>query len=134
VKKSTKPLRFILVGIANTAIDFIVLLCLTAGGLPLVLSNILSTSVALTFSFFANRTFTFGSTGKKRSQAVRFLLVTLVGLWVLQPIVLVLAVPVLEGMLSREASIVVAKLIATVVSMVWNYLLYDSLVFRKSQR
>ena len=134
MKKSTKPLRFILVGIANTAIDFIVLLSLTAGGLPLVLSNILSTSVALTFSFFANRTFTFGSTGKKRSQAVRFLLVTLVGLWVLQPIVLVLAVPVLEGMLSREASIVVAKLIATVVSMVCNYLLYDSLVFRKSQR
>lgn len=134
MKKSTKPLRFILVGIANTAIDFIVLLSLTAGGLPLVLSNILSTGVALTFSFFANRTFTFGSTGKKRSQAVRFLLVTLVGLWVLQPIVLVLAVPVLEGMLSREASIVVAKLIATVVSMAWNYLLYDSLVFRKSQR
>ncbi len=134
MKKSTKPLRFILVGIANTAIDFIVLLSLTAGGLPLVLSNILSTSVALTFSFFANRTFTFGSTGKKRSQAVRFILVTLVGLWVLQPIVLVLAVPVLEGMLSREASIVVAKLIATVVSMLWNYLLYDSLVFRKPQR
>ena len=134
MKKSTKPLRFILVGIANTAIDFIVLLSLTAVGLPLVLSNIISTSVALTFSFFANRTFTFGSTGKKRAQAVRFLLVTLVGLWVLQPIVLVLAVPALEGMLSREASIVVAKLIATVVSMVWNYLLYDSLVFRKSQR
>ena len=35
---------------------------------------------------------------------------------------------------AREASIVVAKLIATVVSMVWNYLLYDSLVFRKPQR
>ncbi|BDU11169.1 sugar translocase [Aurantimicrobium sp. INA4] len=134
MKKSTKPLRFILVGIANTAIDFIVLLSLTAVGLPLVVANFISTSVALTFSFFANRSFTFGSTGKKRSQAVRFLLVTLVGLWVLQPIVLVLAVPALEGMLSREASIVVAKLIATVVSMVWNYLLYDSLVFRKPQR
>ena len=134
MKKSTKPLRFILVGIANTAIDFIVLLSLTTFGLPLVVANFISTSVALTFSFFANRNFTFGSTGKKRSQAVRFLLVTLVGLWVLQPIVLVLAVPVLEGMLSREASIVVAKLIATVVSMVWNYLLYDSLVFRKPQR
>ena len=134
MKKSTKPLRFILVGIANTAIDFIVLLSLTTFGLPLVVANFISTSVALTFSFFANRSFTFGSTGKKRSQAVRFLLVTLVGLWVLQPIVLVLAVPVLEGMLSREASILVAKLIATVVSMVWNYLLYDSLVFRKPQR
>ena len=134
MKKSTKPLRFIIVGIANTAIDFIVLLSLTAVGLPLVAANFISTSVALTFSFFANRTFTFGSTGKKRSQALRFLLVTLVGLWVLQPIVLVLAVPVLEGMLAREASIVVAKLIATVVSMVWNYLLYDSLVFRKPQR
>lgn len=133
MKKSTKPLRFIAVGVANTAIDFIVLLALTAWGMDLVIANIISTSVALTFSFFANRTFTFGSTGKKGGQILRFLLVTLVGLWVLQPIVLVLAVPVLEGFLSRELSIVVAKLAATVVSMVWNYLLYDSLVFKKDK-
>ena len=131
MKKSTKPLRFILVGLANTAIDFIVLLSLTAMGTWLIAANIISTSVALTFSFFANRTFTFGSTGKKRSQAVRFLAVTLIGLWVLQPIVLVLTVGPLEGLFSRETSIVIAKLLATVVSMVWNYLLYDSLVFRK---
>jgi putative flippase GtrA len=133
VKKSTKPLRFILVGLANTAIDFIVLLSLTAMGTWLIAANIISTSVALTFSFFANRTFTFGSTGKKRSQAVRFLAVTLIGLWVLQPIVLLLTVGPLEEFFSRETSIVIAKLLATVVSMVWNYLLYDSLVFRKKQ-
>ncbi|MEY4997648.1 MAG: hypothetical protein RLY59_1052 [Actinomycetota bacterium] len=133
MKKSTKPLRFILVGLANTAIDFIVLLSLTAMGTWLIAANIISTSVALTFSFFANRTFTFGSTGKKRSQAVRFLAVTLIGLWVLQPIVLLLTVGPLEEFFSRETSIVIAKLLATVVSMVWNYLLYDSLVFRKKQ-
>lgn len=133
MKKSTKPLRFILVGLANTAIDFIVLFSLTAMGTWLIAANIISTSVALTFSFFANRTFTFGSTGKKRSQAVRFLAVTLIGLWVLQPIVLLLTVGPLEEFFSRETSIVIAKLLATVVSMVWNYLLYDSLVFRKKQ-
>ncbi len=102
-------------------------------GTWLIAANIISTSVALTFSFFANRTFTFGSTGTKRSQAVRFLAVTLIGLWVLQPIVLLLTVGPLEEFFSRETSIVIAKLLATVVSMVWNYLLYDSLVFRKKQ-
>ena len=134
MKKSTQPLRFIVVGLANTAIDFIVLLALTAWGLELVLANILSTSIALTFSFFANRTFTFRSEGKKGGQILRFLIVTLIGLWVIQPIILVLTVPLLESFLSRELSIVVAKLVATVVSMVWNYLLYDSLVFRKDKQ
>ena len=131
MQRSSKPLRFIVVGIANTAIDFIVLLTLTALGIELIIANIISTSAALSFSFFANRSFTFASTGKKRSQILRFLLVTLVGLWVLQPVILLILVPPLETIFGTQISIVLAKLVATVVSMTWNYLLYDLLVFTK---
>ena len=131
MRTSSKPLRFILVGIANTALDFVVLLSLTALGVELVIANIISTTAALCLSFFANRTFTFGSTGKKRSQVLRFLLVTLVGLWLLQPVILLVLVPPLETIFAPQLSIVLAKLVATVVSMTWNYLLYDLLVFTK---
>lgn len=133
MRTSSKPLRFILVGIANTALDFVVLLSLTALGVELVIANIISTTAALCLSFFANRTFTFGSTGKKRSQVLRFLLVTLVGLWLLQPVILLVLVPPLETIFAPQLSIVLAKLVATVVSMTWNYLLYDLLVFTKSK-
>lgn len=131
MKSSAKPLRFILVGIANTAIDFFVLFGLTALGVELILANMISTSVALTFSFFFNRSFTFRSSGRKTSQILGFLAVTLVGLWVLQPLILVFFVPLLTPVFDRELSIIGSKMLATVVSMVWNYLLYDSLVFKK---
>ena len=131
MKSSAKPLRFILVGIANTAIDFFVLFGLTALGVELILANMISTSVALTFSFFFNRSFTFRSSGRKTTQILGFLAVTLVGLWVLQPLILVFFVPLLTPVFDRELSIIGSKMLATVVSMVWNYLLYDSLVFKK---
>ncbi|MFC7764908.1 GtrA family protein [Leucobacter soli] len=58
-----KPLRFVLVGLANTAIDFGLLFALRALGVPLVPANMISTAVALAFSFFANRSFTFRAAG-----------------------------------------------------------------------
>lgn len=131
MKSSAKPLRFILVGIANTAIDFFVLFGLTALGVELILANMISTSIALTFSFFFNRSFTFRSSGRKTTQIFGFLAVTLAGLWVLQPIILVFFVPLLTPVIGRDLSIIGSKMLATVVSMVWNYLLYDSLVFEK---
>ena len=80
-----KPLRFVLVGVLNTAIDFGALFALTALGLQVVPANMISTALALSFSFLANRSFTFGAAGGGGAvgQAVKFLLVTLFGLWVL---------------------------------------------------
>lgn len=128
-----KPLRFILVGVANTLIDFGVLFALTAWGLALVPSNMISTAVALAFSFVVNRSFTFASTGNPFGQAVKFLLVTLFGLWALQPLVLIAVTSMLDGPLGPHASLLVAKVAATIVSMVWNYLLYDRFVFPASR-
>ena len=131
-----KPLRFVLVGVLNTAIDFGALFALTALGLQVVPANMISTALALSFSFLANRSFTFGAAGGGGAvgQAVKFLLVTLFGLWVLQPLVLLAGTALLGDPLGPHASLLVSKVAATIVSMVWNYLLYDRFVFRSSSR
>lgn len=126
-----KPLRFVLVGVTNTLIDFGALFLLTAWGMAIVPANMIATALALTFSFFANRTFTFGATGNAVAQAVKFLAVTLFGLWVLQPLVLLAGMAILEQPLGERVALLVSKLAATIVSMVWNYLLYDRFVFRR---
>lgn len=128
-----KPLRFILVGAANTLIDFGVLFLLTAWGMNLVPANMIATGIALTFSFFVNRSFTFGSSGNPLAQAVKFVIVTLFGLWALQPLVLLAGMALLEEPLGERVALFVSKVAATIVSMVWNYLLYDRFVFREDR-
>jgi putative flippase GtrA len=63
IKKHESKIRFALVGGINTAIDFGILFLLTSFGLNKFVANFISTSVAFIFSFFANRSFTFKSTG-----------------------------------------------------------------------
>ena len=125
--------RFLLVGGANTLIDFAVLLGLTALGLGLWPANVVSTAVALVFSFFANRSFTFRSDAGGPRQVVLFLTVTLVGLWLLQPLVmqafLWLCSTVFPGILQPTVALVFAKLAATAVTLVWNFVLYRTVVF-----
>lgn len=130
LKKHESKLRFAFIGGINTAIDFGILFLLTALGLDKLVANFFSTSVAFVFSFFANRTFTFKSTGSAKKQFLPFLIVTLIGLWVLQPLV-ILGVTQLLHALNDSLALFIAKLIATIVSLVWNYILYSRFVFKK---
>ena len=130
LKKHESKLRFAFIGGINTAIDFGILFLLTALGLDKLVANFFSTSVAFVFSFFANRTFTFKSTGSAKKQFLPFLAVTLTGLWVLQPLV-ILAITQLLHSLDQALALFIAKLIATVVSLIWNYILYSRFVFKK---
>ena len=127
---SPQVLRFLVVGVLNTAIDVALLFLLTYLGVELWLANIFSTSVALLFSFVVNRSFTFKSTGNILRQIVPFLAVTLIGLWILQPLVLLRVTGLLNGVWPEYVGLFVAKMLATVVSMTWNYLLYNRLVFK----
>ena len=130
LKKHESKLRFAFIGGINTAIDFGILFLLTALGLDKLVANFFSTSVAFVFSFFANRTFTFKSTGSAKKQFLPFLIVTLIGLWILQPLV-ILAITQLLHSLDQALALFIAKLIATVVSLIWNYILYSRFVFKK---
>lgn len=127
---SPRLVRFVIIGVLNTAIDFVILFALTSAGMGLWLANIFSTSVALGFSFFANRSFTFKSTGKINRQVLPFLLVTLTGLWLWQPLVIFTVTNVIDAAWGSAIVLLIAKTLATVVSMTWNYLLYNRVVFR----
>jgi putative flippase GtrA len=132
LKKHAEKVRFGLVGIVNTGIDFGILFVLVALGLPIIASNFVSTSVALVFSFFANKSFTFKHEGKSTTkQIVLFFVITLIGLWIIQPLII-------EGVklatdsfsLNKFFVLLTGKLLATCASLVWNYLLYRKFVFK----
>lgn len=150
IKKHSEKFRFGIVGITSTAIDFVVLFTLVALGLPTLASNFVSTSVAMVFSFFANKSFTFKNDTAGKKHFVYFALITLVGLWVIQPVIIVgvewLSSPILtyncitETLVStfepwfKSNYIVIffAKCWATAASLVWNYLMYRKFVFKKN--
>lgn len=128
--------RFALVGAINTALDFGLLFLFKSLGLPAITANILSSSTAFLFSFVANRKFTFKSTGDNLvREMILFVVVTLFGLWVLQTLVIYCTLsPLTTLFASSEIGLLAAKLIATMVSLVWNYILYAKVVFTHTQR
>lgn len=134
---ATKPsvesqkVRFILVGGINTAIDFGLLFLLKTLGLPTVPANIISTTTAFCFSFFANKKYTFKSSDTNIAREITlFVAVTLFGLWVLQTLVIQLVVPFVAPIgWPSDVNVLIAKLCATVVTLIWNYLMYSRVVF-----
>lgn len=129
-RKHAKKLRFAIVGGTNTVIDFGILFVLTASGLDKIFANYISTSIALTFSFFANKKYTFKSEASTKRQIIPFLVVTLIGLWVIQPLIIWLYTSALGD---SSLALFVAKLLATVASLIWNYLLYSRYVFTEKK-
>jgi len=131
VKNKMQIGRFAIVGTINTAIDFGLLFLLTFLGLPKIAANTVSTGSAFVFSFFANKKYTFKSTNKNiKYEIISF--ITLFGLWVLQNGIIWLITPLIKNIISQEQlALFAAKLLATAVSLVWNYCLYDKVVFKK---
>lgn len=131
LEKHASKLRFALVGIANTTIDFGLLFILVALGLDKILSNYIATTAAFIFSFFANRSYTFKSAGNIKKQIILFSIVTLFGLWVIQPIVITVTTHGLANLdLSNEITLLISKVLATGITLVWNYVFYSKLVFK----
>jgi len=134
IKKHAEKIRFGIVGIVNTAIDVAILFTLRIFGLPAIPSNIISTSVALVFSFFANKTFTFKGKDKISSkQIIYFLIITLFGLWVIQSVIIEGTNLLLGSWFTNKYFVLlIGKLFATGASLVWNYLLYRKFVFKNN--
>jgi len=132
LQKHADKIRFILVGGTNTAIDFGILFGLKALGLPTIPSNFISTSVALVFSFFANKKFTFkDSNSQDKTQFIKFLGITLFGLWAIQPAIIWIFGLILQNLnLNTYVVLFIGKIIATCVTLVWNYLLYRKFVYK----
>lgn len=134
VKNKHEKLRFGAVGIANTLIDFGLLFILRWFGMPVLAANFFSTSVAFTFSFIANKNYTFKTSGANlRREVTSFLVVSLVAAWIIQPIVIYICLRILEP-LDDSAALLIAKVVAVGAAIVWNYILYSRVVFKKKDR
>ena len=138
---------FGLVGAFNTLLDFAVYNVLTGEfAFSLVKANVVSTTVAMIFSFFANKHVVFKKAGGGVArQAVLFWLVTAFGLYVLQtgtiwlvtalwtwPMDATLSVLHAAGVTTHDQFLVKngAKAIGTIVSLAWNYIMYKKVVFK----
>ena len=135
IKNKAQKIRFVFVGFLNTVIDFSFLFLLKSIGLPEIPSNIISTFIAFSFSFFANKTYTFKSSGGNIiREMILFTVVALFGAWVIQSFVLWSSLNIISSIdISEYAKLFIAKIIAVLVSMVWSYIMYSRFVFKKSK-
>ena len=133
----SEKVRFGLVGIVNTAVDFIILNILVGVfNVPLLPANIASTSAALLTSFTLNKRAVFRDVdGNGTRQIVLFLLATLAGIWFVQGTVLALAhtIFISTGM-PEVIALNLGKLAGISCGLVWNYLWYSKVVFRKGNQ
>jgi len=132
--------KFVAVGFSNTAIDFGILNLLSmvtqvTSGLIIGGVNVPGFVVAVFNSYFWNQFWVFK--GREGNEGFlhdfpKFLAVTLVGLLINSAIV-VLATTYVDpwGGIGKEAWLNLAKVAATAVALVWNFVGYKFLVFRK---
>ena len=134
--KNNQAFWFSIIGGINTALDFIILFVLTSFGIKIFIANIFSTGITFIISFLMNKKITFKSVSNNKKELIRemvlFILVTLFGLWVIQNIVISTAMPIFENLLkNKRISLLLSKLIATIFSLIWNFILYKKVVFKK---
>lgn len=140
--------RFSVVGILNTGIDLTIYNLLIHASLSPGYANIPSTTIAMVFSFFANRQAVFKSGSKQPGlQAAKFLAATAFGLYVIQSVIINILTKhwLWPGMTAYHIvsalglahvfsqTFVIdnsAKVLAIVASLVWNYLTYKNWVFK----
>ena len=129
--------KFSLVGVLNTAIDFGILnlLIFATGitqGLGIFFIAGISFSCATINSYFWNRDFTFGSSRKAAQSFPIFAVVTLIGLLINSSLVYLLSTYVFSQFVtSATLAPNLAKVVATFVSLVWNFAGYRLIVFKK---
>jgi len=132
--------KFVMVGLANTAVDFGILNFLMGmtgiySGQAIFFLNSISFVLAVTHSFFWNKFWTFKV---KKTDATKeflqFLIVSVIGLLINGAIVYMIStwVKPLFG-LTDVSWANVAKIVATVISLIWNFVGYKFIVFKEKK-
>ena len=130
--------KFALVGVLNTAIDFgilnlLILLTGITSGLGIIPLNAVSFTTAVINSFFWNKKWVFQS--RKDANFLTFFAITLIGLLLNSGIVYIITTFVPPVLISSETLWVnMAKVLATGVSLVWNFTGYKLIVFKNRER
>jgi len=142
-----EKLRFASVGLINTLVDFSLLNALIfIVHLPIMGANFISTFAAMCLSLVLNKHFVFQDkeplSGKK---FVLFVCITLASIWIVQAFIILLLTTVFADQLQTVSQALhdlsgfskdffvsnIAKVFATIGSLIWNYYFYKRLVFKK---
>lgn len=130
-----QKIKFATIGAFNTALDFAILFSLKALGINIAFSNIVSTGITFILSFILNKKITFNSINKTKQESIKeflsFTIITLFGLWVIQTLVIYIITSILSNILISNITLFIAKIIATIFSLIWNFVLYKKVVFKK---
>jgi len=118
-----RVLRFLVVGASGTALDVVLFLALKAMGVPTLAANILAYSAGIVNNFVWNRCWTFADARSKSlgTQFGQFALVSLIGLPLNSGMVLAVEALFVAMLGDTAWSYLPAKLMATGVSVAWNY-------------
>ncbi|MGG4219301.1 GtrA family protein [Paenibacillus jamilae] len=111
-------MRFGIVGLVNTGVDYIIFMLLAWAGVPVVVAQIISYSCGTANSYILNSKWTFGkqrenNTGK--SQLLKFIVINLIVLGITSLLLQVLQT-------ETELPLAIGKLIATAAGMIINYI------------
>ena len=111
-------------GLGGTAIDVALLILLRGAGAPLVVANSVSFSAGACSNFVWNRLWTFADARGRPwgVQMAQFLSVSLVGLAINDAVVLVLQGPLGSLLGHPQEGYLAAKVVATGIAVVWNFL------------
>ncbi len=118
-------IKFCLIGLLNTIIDYSIYLFFSRSiGLYFLYANIISISVAMTFSFFANKYWTFQNKDKRlKTQYLKFAAVNVVYFFLNNSILFVLVTYLAVFDL-------LAKIIAIIIGLSWNFFVNRHWTFR----
>ena len=133
-----KFIKFGIVGASGAVIDFgLTALCKGILGMPDLLANAIGFTLAATSNYFLNRVWTWRSTSKNVGvEYAKFFFVSLVGLGLNSLIVFLLKdISVVPRFVETtlDWDFWVAKIIATAVVMVWNFLANNFFTFRNKK-
>ncbi|MBU1136839.1 GtrA family protein [Patescibacteria group bacterium] len=130
--------KFVVIGVFNTAIDFGVLNLLmyltgTYSGSGIIPLNVISFSIAVTNSYFWNKRWTFRSEeSASGKEFIQFVVVSLIGVALNTSVIFAITTfvsPVFG--VGKELWANLAKVAATGLSLVWNFIGYKFIVFKK---
>jgi putative flippase GtrA len=126
-------LRFVLVGVLGTMLDFsIFTLLLTSLGFPVWISNMISYSVGIINNFFFHRYWTFARRPRKALpvQFSQFVGISFSAL-VLNTLVVTQLTPTFSQLLQQSTyGSLLAKVLATGIGMIWNFFANHLWTFR----
>lgn len=144
-----KVTRFACVGVFNTLFDLSMLNTLVfVGHLPTLVANLISASISISVSYFLNHHIVFRSRENHTFiRFAKFFTVTGVGILAIQTLVIYLVTHLLShqqalvhdilSMLhitrlsARAFDLNFAKLCAVAVALIWNFLIYHFVIFKK---